>query len=88
MITTLAGKSFLTGDKAYTPDLHRYQVMCGIVAGRVYVAESETGEALGAAIWFGPGQELLRGYVDALIRHAEPDPFLRQRCTGRAAENL
>lgn len=43
------------------PHLHRYQVKCGIVAGRVYVAESASGEVCGAAVWFGPGEELHGG---------------------------
>ncbi|KAI0345004.1 hypothetical protein BDW22DRAFT_983313 [Trametopsis cervina] len=52
-------KNFFVGDKTFMPDLHRYQILCGLVGGKVYVAKTnETSEVVGAAVWFGPGQEL------------------------------
>lgn len=55
--------SFLAGENRYSHDLGRWQIECGIVAGRVYVAETTTGEIVGAAVWFGPGEEVLKSYV-------------------------
>ncbi|KAI0738121.1 hypothetical protein BC629DRAFT_1619607 [Irpex lacteus] len=52
--------SFLAGENRYSPELGRWQIECGIVAGRVYVAETTTGEIVGAAVWFGPGEEVLK----------------------------
>ncbi|KAI0345009.1 hypothetical protein BDW22DRAFT_1426721 [Trametopsis cervina] len=40
-------------------DCNRAQIKAALVGGLVYVAETESGDAVGAAVWFGPGQELL-----------------------------
>ncbi|TDL29996.1 hypothetical protein BD410DRAFT_893185 [Rickenella mellea] len=43
------------------PDCHRAQIRAGLLAGEVWVAGFTPDDILGAAVWFGPGQELLGG---------------------------
>ncbi len=33
----------------------------------MYVAETTTGEIVGAAVWFGPGEEVLKSYVRWIV---------------------
>lgn len=40
-------------------DLHAAQIRAGLIGGLVYVAEVEGRGVAGAAVWFGPGQDLL-----------------------------
>ncbi|TDL30001.1 hypothetical protein BD410DRAFT_710196 [Rickenella mellea] len=47
------------GNKSLVPDVHRAQIKAGLIGGRVYVAEIDQVGIVGAAVWFGPGEELL-----------------------------
>ncbi|KAI0699224.1 hypothetical protein BC835DRAFT_1412687 [Cytidiella melzeri] len=52
--------SFLSGDNTFSPDLCRWQIRCGLAAGKVYVAETASQDIVGAAVWFGPEEEVLK----------------------------
>ncbi|THH08334.1 hypothetical protein EW146_g9029 [Bondarzewia mesenterica] len=61
-----AGESTPTDGKdrsseSLVPALHRAQIRAALIGGRVYVAEvAEVNDAIvGAAVWFGPGEDLL-----------------------------
>jgi len=47
-------------DKSLVPALHRAQIKAGLIGGKVYVAELESVGIIGAAVWFGPGEELFQ----------------------------
>ncbi|KAI0345005.1 hypothetical protein BDW22DRAFT_983330 [Trametopsis cervina] len=52
--------SFLIGGHAaLLSNCNRAQIRAALVGGLVYVAETESGDIVGAAVWFGPGQGLL-----------------------------
>jgi len=65
------GASGAGAKSSLVADLHRAQIKAGLVGGRVYVAEIEGVGIVGAAVSFGPGQELLGspGQAEAGFNH-------------------
>lgn len=41
----------------------KYHLVAGALAGEIYVAEDNTKAIVGAALWFGPGQEAFDRYI-------------------------
>ena len=54
-----AAKDFFAGDRTLIPDLMRFHTTCGLVGGKVFLAETIDHIPVGVAIWYGPGEEFM-----------------------------
>lgn len=49
--------------KELSTGLFGCQIKAALIGGSVYVAQTANGSIVGAAVWFGPNQEILGSYV-------------------------
>ena len=54
-----AAKDFFAGKRTLIPELMRFHVACGLVGGKVFLAETVDHIPVGVAIWYGPGEEFM-----------------------------
>lgn len=56
---TVTGKKSLEDDKSFVGPFWLTTVLCGLLGGEVYVAEtSDEKRIVGCAVWFGPGHTM------------------------------